>query len=938
MFRQIKKSVFEKGRRLGYLGLILLTVIALMNVVHNLTYLEPTDGATWELIDNKLHVQATDVEAARFFQIDDVLIGIDDISLDNLSEYRSYLYDEMPIGSRHLYRLERSGQSFEPWVEIRGLKKGKGDYYVYAFTGFVYLIFLFLLLSQDVSYRSKGSLIIFCFFVFIRFVFHHTDRFSLLDYISYFLDFIGGFLLASALAGVALNQSFPRWRGLMIAQAIQWSLGLILLGATLLWVIWPDWAPKFMAEDVLGWVVRIQGVWGGSMIVLSILALGLVAELRSSEKNFTLFWAIAWTPFALSLWKLDYPFSVLIAGLAPIILPIALLLEWSGRDELHLGLIGKKILVHVSVVFVLMVGYFLFLSLTQFLLGSTVSPGTQPILLGIGVMFAAISYNPIQQYAAEILDRLIYGKRFASIRYLSDFSGIDRADTNIDEFLGIILNRIQKAFMFEAGGAYKAGENAKVFQPLALAKSTHGFVFEELNSELLEGEIIRGGQAKAFFINREKAAPFQPEDYICPIRVTNKLAALLVLSPTSGDFKLTPEEMRLLKSLLHQCDVLMENMELYQSVHQKAESIAQLKEYNENIIESSRIGILTTDEMNKVVSCNSALAELAGRSKSDLLGKTYEQIFTAKQVRKQRRVLSGFTVEGSFFNLEGEELHLEVEKNPLRTKENVVYGTLYLVEDIHEKKRMDKKMMQQEKLASIGLLAAGVAHEINTPLTGITSYAQILIKDAELGEEQKELLQLIQGQSQRAANIVTELLHFSRKESLPKGPVNLMDVLNQTLRFLSHQIQKKKVQITVVEPRKEALIEGYANQLQQVFLNLIVNAMDAMPGGGKLEVGARVRKKGIEMWFKDTGLGMDGKIKHHIFDPFFTTKEVGKGTGLGLSVVYRIIQDHHGAIEVESVQGKGTVFLLQFPLATASPEDTWPGVDTRDFSSKTLSQ
>jgi signal transduction histidine kinase len=132
---------------------------------------------------------------------------------------------------------------------------------------------------------------------------------------------------------------------------------------------------------------------------------------------------------------------------------------------------------------------------------------------------------------------------------------------------------------------------------------------------------------------------------------------------------------------------------------------------------------------------------------------------------------------------------------------------------------------------------------------------------------------------------------------------------------LSHQIQKRKVRIHLHQPNDSAIINGYANQIQQVYLNLIVNAMDAMPEGGTIEIGLTVNTNGIELWFKDQGIGMDAETKSHIFDPFFTTKEVGKGTGLGLAVVYRILQDHGASIEVESEPGRGCSFILLFPAS-----------------------
>ncbi len=924
MLEKLKRYWAEKSRSLDYTLLIILVVVGLMNIVHNLTFQRPTDGAEWAEDKGKLVVLDTDKHAETRLQIGDVLLGIDDqlFSSENAyGEYLDYLY-ELPIGSKHLYILERSGNTYEPWVTIRGLKDGANrEYYLYAVSGFVYLIFLLLILSQDVIYGSKRSLITFCFFVFLTFVFHPTDRFALLDWISFALDEVGMMLLPSALAGVALNQCLARSRWLPFLQALHWIPSLLLMVFFIHWlflVTW--WGSEKLGADFLETINAIRGGWGGALIIFAVLLLIVLAEMRGKEKkNFSFFWAVSWVPFALTLWRLDFPSSSTIAGIAPLFLPLALVFDWSRRGDLYLGDIGKKVGVYFVVVFALLLGYFVFLGIFQVLLGARISSDGQTIVLGIGIMFAAISYSPLKRYVAELMDRLIYGKRFESIKVLSDFSGINRADTNIDEFLYIILTRIKKAFALEKGMAFKVGEHDRVFKSIDTMNEKRTILFDQHHPELLAGEIIRGHECETKALEGEH--PFLANDYICPIRVTGKLTALIAFSMEGGDGNLSPEELRLLESLLNQCNVLMENMDLYQAVNQKAHSIMQLKEYNENIIESSRIGILTTDEMGRAVSCNSALAELAGLAKDAVLGKTFEDLFHQGKIRNQRQVRSGFTMEGDFTNGNGQDLILETQRTPLKTKENVVYGTLYLVEDIREKKKVQEQLQQQEKLASIGLLAAGVAHEINTPLTGITSYSQILVKDADLDTDQKELLSLIMAQSQRAANIVNELLNFSRKESAPKGAVDLLTVLNQTLRFLSHQIQKHKVQVTVREPSGEPLIEGYANQIQQVFVNLIVNAMDAMPEGGRLEIGIVEDASRVVIWFRDSGVGMDMETRTRIFDPFFTTKEVGKGTGLGLSVVFNILQDHGASVDVKSRPEGGTTFTIQFPArGKAAPQ------------------
>ena len=898
-----------------------LSIIAVMNVVYISGYREPFDGATWEMEDGRLTAVSVDLEVTSSFQIGDILLTIDDEKISDKSDYQELLYSQ-EIGSKHLYSIDRSGDIYEPFVTLRGKKvQSHRSYFPFAFTGLVYLAFLFLVLTQNLSFGSKRALLLLCFFVFLRFSFNFTPRFNTLDWIAFYLDIIGAVLLPSALVAVAIIQTFARTRWRPFIQGLHWIPTLLLLTLKLLWlVVTASYGRPLFGEDFLSKLDRIQALWGGSLVMFSILLLALVAEIRARKKSFSFYWAIAWLPFALWLWGVNYPFLKTVAALAPLVFPIALLVEWSRKGALYLGEIAKKSLVYFVAIFILLGGYALFIITFQALLGSKVSPTTHTTILAIGIIFSTFSISPLKHYAAEVLDRLIYGQRYDSIQLLSDFGNLNRADTKIEEFFNIVLDRIKQAFGTEHAVAYQMGENTKIFKTLDSMKVHRTFVFEELEPDLLDGDIIRGHRTKAVTLDATKKNPFSASDYICPIRVAGELSALIVFK-LEDNRSLSPEEERLLKGFFHQCDVHLENMELYHAVNQKALSITQLKEYNENIIESSRMGILTTDEMGRLVSCNHAISELVGKSKDQMMGKNFEELLTPLKKGNQRQIKSGFTTEGIFQSATGDELTLEIQKTPLKTKENEVYGTLYLVEDIEEKKKFNEKLMQQEKLASIGLLAAGVAHEINTPLTGIASYSQLLTNEPTLSKDQLEMLNLIQEQSRRAAKIVSELLNFSRKEPAPKGPVDLMVVLNQTLRFLSHQIQKSKTAVTVHEPNEEPIIEGYANQLQQIFLNLIVNALDAMPEGGTLDISLTCSRRHIEMSFQDSGVGMDLKTRSRIFDPFFTTKELGKGTGLGLSVVYTILQEHGASAEVESELQKGCKFTLHFPKKPKSDRD-----------------
>jgi signal transduction histidine kinase len=252
-------------------------------------------------------------------------------------------------------------------------------------------------------------------------------------------------------------------------------------------------------------------------------------------------------------------------------------------------------------------------------------------------------------------------------------------------------------------------------------------------------------------------------------------------------------------------------------------------------------------------------------------------------------------------------------------------GRLVIFDDITDRAELESRLVQADKLSSIGLLAAGVAHEVNTPLAVISTYAQMLSKQV-VGDEQKSrMLEKISRQSFRASEIVNSLLNFSRTSSTELVEVQLNRVVQETLSLLEHQLRKASIEVRVnLEPDLEP-VKGNAGKLQQVFLNLFLNARDAMemtspPATGDghrvLEIVTRRGDSGVEVDVLDTGSGIAPEHLSRIYDPFFTTKGARKGTGLGLSVTYGIIQEHGGAIEASSRPGQGTCFHLEFPAIT----------------------
>jgi hypothetical protein len=245
-------------------------------------------------------------------------------------------------------------------------------------------------------------------------------------------------------------------------------------------------------------------------------------------------------------------------------------------------------------------------------------------------------------------------------------------------------------------------------------------------------------------------------------------------------------------------------------------------------------------------------------------------------------------------------------------------GRLVIFDDVTDRAELERRLVQADKLSSIGLLAAGVAHEVNTPLAVISTYAQMLAKQVAEDEQKSRILEKIARQTFRASEIVNSLLNFSRTPTSELAELQLNRVIQETLSLLEHQLMKAGVEVRAkLDPSLEP-VKGNPGKLQQVFLNLFLNARDAMEPRGVLEVTTKNittqnGENGIVVEVTDTGRGIAPEHLSRIYDPFFTTKSAKKGTGLGLSVTYGIIQEHGGAIEAISRPGEGTCFHLEFP-------------------------
>jgi two-component system NtrC family sensor kinase len=250
---------------------------------------------------------------------------------------------------------------------------------------------------------------------------------------------------------------------------------------------------------------------------------------------------------------------------------------------------------------------------------------------------------------------------------------------------------------------------------------------------------------------------------------------------------------------------------------------------------------------------------------------------------------------------------------PLIGKEDQVLGRLLIFNDLTERVNLEDQLVQAEKLSSIGLLAAGVAHEVNTPLAVITSQAQMLLRQMPSDDPRNRTLDKIIKQSFRASEIVNNLLKFSRVSGSEHNDVDLNKIISETLSLVDPMLRASRIMVNVQLATSLPTVPGNPGKLQQVFMNLIINARDAMPQGGELTIATETENSHVNVEISDNGVGIPADQLHRIFDPFFTTKATSRGTGLGLAVTYGIIREHSGSIRVESSEGRGTTFRLEFP-------------------------
>ena len=565
-------------------------------------------------------------------------------------------------------------------------------------------------------------------------------------------------------------------------------------------------------------------------------------------------------------------------------------------------------------------------------------------LIAVIAMAAIVLLSePLKKYLQEKADRYFYGERYDLRQGLLDFGRTLSATTSLDPLLEALTERLQEVMnvqklavfiedtslpaRYRLAKSVGLSEHYRIpndFREMIRTKSVGKGIVRADEFDLLEVEpVIANGNGNG----NGKGIIRQELHYYVPCVVGSTMVAVIGLGRAKDGSLLSSEDLDILKTVSGYVGVAVENSRLYEEQRIQTDELALLKEFNESIVESVNVGLLAVDEDGRITRCNSPFEEMMGLDRSEAVGKFVNQVFDEGFARNLDAILGmsrwHLTEVRNAYKLlttdaNGRSLIVNVAVAPLRSVSNQQSGAILVLENVTSRVKLEESLQQSEKLSSIGLLAAGVAHEVNTPLTGVSSYTQMLLGMIPETDPKHALLQKMHRQTERATNIVGNLLNFSRTgNSTDFNELDINKLLNDTLQLLEPQLRKSAVNIVKDYCDDPPLVYGNGGKLQQIFTNLILNARDAMFSGGTITLATSVSDHGeIVIRVSDTGEGIPKENLGRVFDPFFTTKGVGNGTGLGLAVTYGIVQEHGGTIEVKSETGSGAVFTLVFPPAS----------------------
>ncbi len=433
---------------------------------------------------------------------------------------------------------------------------------------------------------------------------------------------------------------------------------------------------------------------------------------------------------------------------------------------------------------------------------------------------------------------------------------------------------------------------------------------------------------------------FSLENLDSIIELTNNREVLLELT------RLRPKGVGIIEHNIGR--VFRSFFELDQRVKSAEYQATLQKMFSDFLIQQSDAAIVVLNTDFTIIEANESYLNIVGKTRKDVLGSFCYQVYygldtPCSSVRpimrcpmvETRQSGKSAHVVHEFHGLKGRTGYGNIVTYPLKNQDGEVFQVIEIIRDITEAistgwenriKEMKadlNKMVQEDRMISLGKLVASCVHEINNPIQGLLTFSDLMSAILARGdpspedlEQFKHFLSLMSTELERCGNIVSGLLSFSREIPLEFTGINLHEVIDAVITLIRHKMELQNIRLVRKSGPGALIVRGDNNRMQQTLLNLLFNAIEAMPAGGQLDVVSRADGKNDQaiIEIRDTGSGISPDHLDHIFDPFFTTKKEGEGTGLGLSIVYGVINNHRGQIAVESTEGEGTVFTLKIPL------------------------
>jgi two-component system NtrC family sensor kinase len=931
-----------------------LLVLGVLNISVK-RWTEMDDGVLWgngAIVTASVVAEGSPAERAGI-QPGDGLLRIDERTIESDTDVVAALH-AAPAGATLQYHIVRQGPDGKPGlvaVHVSGLPSG--EFWLYLALAGVGIFTLLVGASVRLR-RPENQATLHFFWLSVAFfgmlTFSYSGRLDLLDWVFYWGDLIARLMLPPLFVHFALV--FPdrpdSWAKSDAGRTLLPLLYLpaLLLGGAEVASIVRGGAEGAVLSNVL---VVLQAA---SLIYLAACLIGGFAimtralyRVRSVTARRQLRWIVWGTglgalpfvfgyalPFAMGFEPVRwFELTAVLLGLVPLAFASAII----RYRLMDVEVIIKRGLVYAAAVAAIAAIYALLLNLAE----KAFSTESNYIIALLATMVVVLLAPFVKNAIQTGLDRVYYRDRYDYRRALVGFARDLNSDLDLFRLSERLVRRVTETLLVDrmalmlAPAATGPSSDASSFltiahsgfggEPPVLAQDT------EVAARLIAGHAITLDDPHAHRrldsadLERWRAAGIH---YFIPCVSKEGTIAVMVLGGKASAEPMSSEDMALLAAVAAQAATALENGRLYRQLTVKAVELERMREFSENILESLNDGLAVVDRDDRIVRWNRRLEELYGVRHEAAVGRRLDQILDDgffEMFRSGRRESPDgaalYRVPLASRHEPPRRLLVNVATTPLRDMSGAVAGTIVVVEDISARVQLEEQLQISEKMASIGLLAAGVAHEVNTPLTGISSFVQMLMQGTDPDDPKTQVLEKIERQTFRAAKIVNGLLNLARPAQVDSGPVDVNAVINDVLSLLEHQFRTGRIQVRKELSSVSPVVLGIEYKLQQVFLNLFLNARDAMPKGGwltivtKSSVGPDGSTATIEV--ADTGSGIPAEQLSRIYDPFFTTKDIGKGTGLGLSITYGIVQEHGGSIACDSAIGQGTRFTLTLPLA-----------------------